>query len=748
MKMVPRLLLLTKPVYPVVLVAAALFLDQIGYVAAGPNPIRKVVTLLEDLAKEIEAESAEQAKLHEKMQCACKKAVPDMEQEIEDAKNSISALQASIQEKSGAAEQLGAEVAALDKDIAENKQSLAEAQSVRKKEGDEYQAESAVTRTNIAAMDQAIPALRKGMGGEDPDAFLQVKGKTEEKKMKKNLLLLLQNGAFSSEADRELVYEHATSNSKTESSGEIVGILEQMRESMRDNLIAATKQEEQARATFLKLEQSKKGEISAAEKERTEKANRQAKQDSEKATAEENLSDTEAALTDTTQELDDKKRECADEEKLYDENEKARQAEVIGVQEAIKILNSDDALKTFDKTMQKGEPEQPASFLQLSLTSHGKFDALLGKCGDMITLLKQEQKTEDEENDKCKADLAQSALDVQEAGNTETNAAQAVEQKKAEVAAVKDEVAAVKSVLAEIEATVSEESENRKKENAAFIAEQSELSQAVKLLQKAGKKLKETYAAKELLLQEEGGASTSSAITDADSSTTTTSGANDNSGAVVDSTQEESTSTSANEDGENYQEEVSPATTAESVDQVFDSFLSFTQVKQEQPAGQDNRARKGGNIVIILTNMAADVKKDIALLEQQENQEQSDYEKLMKDLAATKKQRKDELTTKKSTFAKLSQEQEELEEDLSLAQDENAGQQSEDKALHENCDYLLKNYSARKEERAGAVDGLQQAIAILRGMKDPSLLQKGGSGVVRVEKLMSRAGAALQHRGN
>ena len=52
----------------------------------------------------------------------------------------------------------------------------------------------------------------------------------------------------------------------------------------------------------------------------------------------------------------------------------------------------------------------------------------------MIALLQKEQKTEDEERDKCTKDLAQSALDVQEATNVETNSAQSVEQKSADYA--------------------------------------------------------------------------------------------------------------------------------------------------------------------------------------------------------------------------------------------------------------------------------------------------------------------------
>ena len=58
--------------------------------------IEKVVMLLEELGKEIEAERDEQAKLHEKFQCICKTEIPSMSKEIEEAQSTISALQSTI----------------------------------------------------------------------------------------------------------------------------------------------------------------------------------------------------------------------------------------------------------------------------------------------------------------------------------------------------------------------------------------------------------------------------------------------------------------------------------------------------------------------------------------------------------------------------------------------------------------------------------------------------------------------------
>ena len=63
---------------------------------------------------------------------------------------------------------------------------------------------------------------------------------------------LLQSGAFTSEEDRQTV--GAVLQGRAEGSGEILGVLEQMRDNMKDSLKESMKQEEEALATFGKLE--------------------------------------------------------------------------------------------------------------------------------------------------------------------------------------------------------------------------------------------------------------------------------------------------------------------------------------------------------------------------------------------------------------------------------------------------------------------------------------------------------------
>merc|ERR1719160_684343 len=77
----------------------------------------------------------------------------------------------------------------------------------------------------------------------------------------------------------------------------------------------------------------------------------------------EDLDDTTAAFMDDQKFLADLKKNCATKEKEWAERQKTRQEELLAIADTIKILNDDDALELFKKTLPS------ASFLQVQVTS-------------------------------------------------------------------------------------------------------------------------------------------------------------------------------------------------------------------------------------------------------------------------------------------------------------------------------------------------------------------------------------------
>merc|ERR1719226_169011 len=93
-----------------------------------------------------------------------------------------------------------------------------------------------------------------------------------------------------------------------------------------------------------------------------EKLTRIAELKVEIATMKNDLTDTEEGLIEDKKFLADLEKNCATKEKEWAEICKMRQLELVALADTIKILNDDDALELFKKTL-------PSSFVQIQVTS-------------------------------------------------------------------------------------------------------------------------------------------------------------------------------------------------------------------------------------------------------------------------------------------------------------------------------------------------------------------------------------------
>merc|ERR1719389_1378329 len=121
--------------------------------------------------------------------------------------------------------------------------------------------------------------------------------------------------------------------------------------------------------------------------------------------------------------------------------------------------------------------------------------------------------------------------------------------------------------------------------------------------------------------------------------------------------------------------------------------------------------------------MIADLDKEIQEIEVEEREAQKEYEQFMADSAE-----------KRATDAKSIEDKEGFKADaeakLLKDKDEKTVTMKEAMATHEyladvhgDCDWLLNNFDARKQARAGELDALTKAKAVLSGA-DFSLIQK------------------------
>merc|ERR1719375_592583 len=133
------------------------------------NPIRKVVTLLQDMQKEIEAEGEAEEKAFDKFMCYCDGSSGDMQKGASEGAQKIDELSSKLEALKAEKTQLEQELAQHKSDRAQAKQDQEKAQSLREKENGEFTAAELDMQKNIGAMKNAIAALEKGTG-----SFLQL----------------------------------------------------------------------------------------------------------------------------------------------------------------------------------------------------------------------------------------------------------------------------------------------------------------------------------------------------------------------------------------------------------------------------------------------------------------------------------------------------------------------------------------------------------------------------------------------
>merc|ERR1719160_1976684 len=144
-------------------------------------------------------------------------------------------------------------------------------------------------------------------------------------------------------------------------SGEILGILKQMKDEMEKDLEEQIAEEEAAKAGYEELMAAKEKEIASATKAIEEKLQRQGDNGVAIAEMKNDLEETQEALEEDKKFLANLEKNCDQKKKEWAERQKTRSEEILAIQETIKILNDDDALELFKKTL----PSPSQSLIQV-----------------------------------------------------------------------------------------------------------------------------------------------------------------------------------------------------------------------------------------------------------------------------------------------------------------------------------------------------------------------------------------------
>merc|ERR1712156_641356 len=138
------------------------------------------------------------------------------------------------------------------------------------------------------------------------------------------------------------------------------------------------------------------------------------------------------------------------------------------------------------------------------------------------------------------------------------------------------------------------------------------------------------------------------------------------------------------------------------------------------------KGEEHGGVVAMLNMLKADLAKEMQSATVDEEDAQAEYEKMMADSSEKRRVDSESLADKESAKADLEAKALKLKEEETATMKEVLSTAETLKNLHLECDWLLSNFEVRKEARAGEVDALKKAKAVLSGA-DYSLIQLSSS---------------------
>jgi len=649
------------------------------------SPVSKVIVLLQDMLKQLEKEAAEDEDVYEALSCWCETNDKAKTKSIADAETHIKDLTTKIEELTANSARLNAEIEALDKEVTQNKEALADATGMREKQLKEFNAEEADALNSIELLGAAVETLGKHHGSallQIPDSDATSIATTLQHELSVNAKQY--EGVISPSQKRMVdafvqsqVMPGSSGSSYEPKSGAIFGILQQMKETFETNLSASQKEEMQNQRAYEDLKAAKEREIAAGQKQIDTKTQELATTDEKNAQAKEDLEDTRNTLSADEEFLMMLKEKCSVTDEEWEERQKTRQTEMGACSKALAVLSSDDAHDLFKDTLNPGflqvaltHPEQrnkAAAVLveaskklrspRLSALAHQvKLDAFTKvkkAIDDMITQLGKEKEDEIKQKDFCTDEFNSNQLETEKKERERQDLEARIEDLEMTIKTLIAEIDQLKAEIAEMQVQMKRAGEDREKENKEFQQTVADQRASVVLLSKALDILQGFYDKAALLQQ--------------------------------------------------TQEPAGPPPPP--------GFKAYK--KNPQSSG----------VMAMITQIIEDSKAMEAEAIKAEGSAQSAYEAFVKETNASIEAKSKDIVNKEESKAKaedyLVQAQTEHASVLTTL-DELSAYNSE---LHASCDFVLKNFDIRQTARDEEIEALKQAKAILSGADMEAFLQ-------------------------
>jgi hypothetical protein len=663
------------------------------------NPVERVVQLIEGLKSKIIADGTAEQQVYDKYACWCEKTTARKAAAIENAKQLIDELSRSILEIKGRLGSYVAEIAKLDKDVAETKQAIEEAEEQRKKENADYLKKKSALELGLANLEKAIKVLAEATVDatpnlQKPDANRDAQAETKLLTIMAGVRSAMRNynhfgegsrtvndgdvsavKSFMSRPTASLIRTGANpaAGTYTSQSGQIQGILAQMKDDFEHELASSAEEEDAAASSHAELMETKREDLALLEKTLTKTTLNQGNDKKQLAEDSQEREETQVQLKTDEAFFAETKESCKAKADQWAGRARSRTEELAAIDKALAVLTSPESKAIFESsantlvqlTSTQSSPERTKAYnllksvatkagslrlaaIATSVQTTWHFDAVIADIDKMIVALREEEKADIAHRDWCES---QSGAANSKNENLEYDKEQ-LEQKKERAnnkkAELEAEVEKTDSEMEDLQKAMDEALENRNKEHEAFKQAMKDDADAVMLIGKAIEALNGFYNPKMLMQQPE------------------------------------------------YTTNPDTAPEAE--------FSS-----------NEGRKSEGGGVIAILSMIKEDIEKEMKTTRADEAEDLAAYKKLYKDSAASMKA----LETKKVSLGQdIAGKMKEIAGLDAVYADKEASKKATDDlldALKPNCDWIARTFDTRMEQRKAEMKGLQDAKAVLAG---------------------------------
>jgi len=704
------------------------------------NPIRKIVTMLQDMQSELQHEQDHEKELFEKAMCACENGQKDLQTSIDQSTASITDLTAKLQEETATKKGNDQDLQYSYAGKAQAQDDLAKATALRTKENSQFSKDSKMNKMQIGQLNGCISQFE---GGATAASFMQSQDSSKFRRV-------IEITHYLTPEKRDVVLNFLD-NGEGDGTGapsvgvaEILGILKNMKDTMTSDLNSMTTAEQSAAQGFSELKAAKQAEIQTTSEAIITKEKRSGQLALSIAENTDALDDAKDELADAQTYLSSLTKACDTKRKERDMRNKMRTDEIAAVSDAVAILNEDESLDTFKKAVPSAALQtgfdaflqlrrhvgfKKAKNLLLQLAKKhpsAQYNMLLNQLqaaeepagtekyagaaaevvthmvDDMVHVLHDEDVEDEHKKDFC-------ANETERTTNLQNEKQALLDSLKASISQMNDEVSEldkeIETLTEEInnnDKEVFEASELRQKEHKEFQDSFSTMNTARRLLDKAANRLHDFYNPDMMHKKRE----------EVKDSALSHAGLKFESLAV-----KRMKASFGTIDADSFMELPFSSFIQKKVLLRNHAHKVAPPVLPETPG--DYKKKESGGVLGLMQDMKEELTADMREAETDEKYAASDYVRIMKEAKDERAQLVKNKNHKLSVKAETEQRIADAKSKQQLTLDELQNLAMYIAQLHTECDFLMRNFEVRHEGRVSEEHGLEDAKTIVTNEEPP-----------------------------